>query len=138
VTEKLLVTDTHPLIYFFCSDQRRLGTKALQAFEEAITNMRTSIFVPIPVLWELAMLVESNDITLSKPFSDWIDSLFAYPAINPASFDTDTVKEFYGLTYHTDPFDRAIVATARQLGLPLITNDGKMHEKKPCDLYWDF
>jgi PIN domain nuclease of toxin-antitoxin system len=85
----------------------------------------------------LALLVENDAIRLAKPFSDWVDELFRYPAIIPASFEVETVKHFYGLNYHNDPFDRAIVATALQLELPLISNDGKMHEHKPCDLYWD-
>lgn len=137
MTERLLVTDTHPLIFFFCDGGKKLGAKARQAFTESVTNRRTIIFVPIPVLWELAMLVEDDAIRLSKSFSDWIDELFAYPAINPCPFDIDTIKEFYGLDYHNDPFDRSIVATARQMDLPLITNDRKMHEHKPCELFWD-
>ncbi len=137
MTERLLVTDTHPLIFFFCDGGKRLGAKALRAYTESVTNQQTSIFVPVPVLWELAMLVEDNQIKLSKSFSEWVDALFTYPAINPCPFDVDTIKEFYGLNYHHDPFDRAIVASARQMELPLITNDGKIHKHKPCELYWD-
>jgi PIN domain nuclease of toxin-antitoxin system len=137
VTAKFLVTDTHPLIYYFCDNQRKLSKKASEAFDTAVNNKSTSIYVPTPVLWELALLVENDAIRLVKPFSDWVDELFRYPAIIPASFEIETVKHFFGLNYHNDPFDRAIVATALQLELPLISNDGKMHEHKPCDLYWD-
>jgi PIN domain nuclease of toxin-antitoxin system len=55
---------------------------------------------------------------------------------NPVAFDENTVKVFHDVRYHTDPFDRAIVATALQMELPLISNDGKMHENNPCQLYW--
>jgi PIN domain nuclease of toxin-antitoxin system len=137
VSAEFLVTDTHPLIYYFCGNQKKLSKKASKAFATAVASKTTSIYVPTPVLWELAMLVESNSITLSKPFSEWVDELFMYPAIIPAPFEVETVKHLYGLNYHTDPFDRAIVATALQLELPLISNDGKMHEHKPCYLYWD-
>ncbi|MBZ0189379.1 MAG: PIN domain-containing protein [Candidatus Obscuribacterales bacterium] len=137
MTEKLLVTDTHPIIHFFCDGGKRLGKKALSAFNEAVSSTRTSIFVPAPVLWELSMLAEDNHIELQKPFSEWIDHLFQYSAINPLSFDVDTVKIFHEVHYHTDPFDRAIVATAIQVELPLITNDGMMHQHSPCQLIWD-
>jgi len=137
VSEQFLVTDTHPLIYFFCNNQSRLSTKARGAFTAATESMTTVIYVPTPVIWELAMLVEDNEITISEPFSDWVDGLFEYKAIIPASFEVDTVKNYYGLNYHNDPFDKAIVATALQLDLPLISNDGKMHEHKPCKLFWD-
>jgi PIN domain nuclease of toxin-antitoxin system len=137
VSAEFLVTDTHPLIYYFCGNQKKLSKKASKAFSAAINSQETSIYVPTAVLWELAMLVESDSIKLSKPFSEWVDELFMYPAIIPAPFEVETVKYFYGLNYHTDPFDRAIVATALQLELPLISNDGKMHKCQPCDLYWD-
>jgi len=135
--EKLLVTDTHPLIYFFCDGGRRLSSKARQAFEEATASPQTSIFVPAPVLWELSLLVQNDDIQIDKSFSAWIDELVQYPMINPLAFDETTVKLFHNVRYHTDPFDRAIVASAIQIGLPLITNDGMMHRHTPCELFWD-
>lgn len=137
MTAEFLVTDTHPLIYYFCGNRAKLSRKANDAFDAATSNKTTSIYVPAPALWEMAMLVESNAITLTKSFSEWVDELFLYAAIIPEPFDLDTVKHLYGLNYHTDPFDRAIVATALQLDLPLISNDSKMHEHKPCQLYWD-
>lgn len=106
-------------------------------FTAATESMTTVIYVPTPVIWELAMLVEDNYITISEPFSDWVDGLFEHRAIVPASFEVDTAKYYYGLNYHNDSFDRAIVATALQLDLPLISNDAKMHEHKPCKLFWD-
>lgn len=137
MTVEFLITDTHPLIHYFCGNRKKLSKKALRAFDAAVSSKSISIFVPTPVLWELAMLVEQGDISLSKSFPEWVDELFKYPAIIPATFDVDTVKVFYGQNYHSDPFDRSIVATALLMALPLITNDGKMHEHKPCELYWD-
>ncbi len=137
MSERFPITDTHPLIYFFCNNQSHLSTKVLEAFTEAKTSMTTVIYVPTPVIGELAMLVEDNTITMSVPFSDWVDGLFEYKAIVPASFEVDTVKNYSGLTYHNDPFDKAIVATAHQMDLPLISNDSRMHEHKPCKLFWD-
>ncbi len=137
ISEKLLVTDTHPIIYFFCDGGKRLSAKARKSFEEATTNAQTSIFVPAPALWELSLLVQNDDIQLEKPFSEWIDELFRYSAINPLSFDESTVKLMHDVRYHTDPFDRAIVASAIQIDLPLITNDGMIHRHSPCKLFWD-
>jgi len=137
VTEKLLVTDTHPVVYFFCDGGRRLSKKARKAFENAVTNNQTAIFVPAAVLWEMSMLVENNDISVNMPFDEWVDTLFSYPSINVWPFDHETVKVLHNVRYHSDPFDRAIVASALQLGLPLVSNDSKMHEANPCALYWD-
>lgn len=89
------------------------------------------------MLWELSLLVQNCDIEIDKPFADWVDALFQYRTINPLAFDEDTVKICHDVRYHTDPFDRAIVASAIQIGLPLITNDGMMHRHTPCNLVWD-
>lgn len=137
MTDKLLVTDTHPLIYYFCDGGRKLSAKVKQAFEEAVSNRPTAIFVPAPVLWEMSMLVEDNDIRLARPFAEWVDDLFRYPMFNPVAFDESTVKVFHDVRYHNDPFDRAIVATALQMELPLMSADSKMHERTPCQLFWD-
>ena len=83
------------------------------------------------------MLIQNRDIEINKPFAQWMDALFSYSTINPLAFDYDTVKTFHEVQYHSDPFDRAIVASAIQMELPLITNDSKMHEFKPCRLFWD-
>ena len=137
IRERLLVTDTHPLIYFFCDGGKRLSKQAKRAFEEATTSAQTGIFVPAPVLWEMSLLVEKGDIQIDKPLSQWVDELFQYRTINPLAFDEMTVTLLHDVRYHTDPFDRAIVASAMQIGLPLITNDGMMHRHSPCELFWD-
>jgi len=137
MNENLFVTDTHALLYFFCGAKKKLGTRAKKAFEDAITNKQTVIFVPSVVFWEVSMLVSNGTIKLSKPFDEWIDDLFTLKRINPWPFDHDTAKFLHKVVYHNDPFDRAIVATALQLEMPLITNDELMHESKPCDLVWD-
>lgn len=137
MTAQFLVTDTHPLLHFFCGNKNKLSKKALAAFESSVKSKSTSIYVPAPVLWEVLLLVEKGSISLSKSFPDWVSELFRYPAIIPTDFTAETVKLVYGLKYHKDPYDRAIVASALQLGLPLITNDGKMHEHLPCQIYWD-
>lgn len=52
-------------------------------------------------------------------------------------FDEQTAIHYHKLSFSSDPFDKAIVASAMQLELPLITNDALIHERKPCELFWD-
>lgn len=132
-----LVTDTHPLLHYFCGTQKKLSKKVKRAFDDATSNQTTTIYVPSVVVWEISMLVENADIRLSIPFEDWIRELFEYPMIMPHSFDENTAVFCHQLRFHADPFDKAIVAAAIQLGLPLITNDGIMHREEPCKLFWD-
>ncbi|MDX2105022.1 MAG: hypothetical protein SFY67_01345 [Candidatus Melainabacteria bacterium] len=134
---RLFVTDTHPLVHFFCDGGRRLSKKARNVFEEATTSGRTGIFVPAPVSLELSMLIEDGAVEINMPFSKWMDALFSHATINPLALDLDVVKIFHEVKYHEDPFDRAIVASTISMELPLITNDSKMHKYKQCELFWD-
>lgn len=134
---RLFVTDTHPLIHYFCDGGRRLSKRVKKVFEDATTSGRTGIFVPAAVSLELSMLIEDGAVEINMPFSHWMDALFSHATINPLALDLDLVKIFNSVNYHNDPFDRAIVASAISMELPLITNDRKMHKFKPCELFWD-
>lgn len=129
------VTDTHPLIYFFAG-QKKLSAPAKQIFEDALSG-RGAVYVPVATVWELSMLVSAKKIALAMPFSEWVDRIFEYPGIILYQFNLETLKIFHDTRFHSDPFDRAIVASALQLGLPLITNDSVMHRERPCSLFWD-
>jgi PIN domain nuclease of toxin-antitoxin system len=137
LTPKALVTDTHPLIYYFCTDQRKLSSKAKRAFEDARNAKAKAIYVPTPVLWELSMLVQDNKIQLKQSFEQWVKSLFKHPMVIEQTLDSEIIIECHGLMFTDDPFDRMIVATANHLGLPLITNDAAIHSAQPCDIFWD-
>lgn len=132
-----LVTDTHPLLNYFCGAQKKLSKKVKRAFDDAVVDQKTTIYVPSIVLWETSSLIEKGSIALKAAFAEWVESLFSYRTLIPQPFDEQTAILCDDLRFHGDPFDRAIVATALQLGLPLITNDGVIHERKPCLVYWD-
>lgn len=136
MTEKLFVTDTHPLVHFFCHRGKKLNKNVHRIFEDSIERKSSAIFVPAPVLWEISTLLDDGDIKISGFYADWIDNLFKNSTFISVPFDHETVKRYHDLRFHNDPFDRAIVATALQLNLPLITNDAKIHETKPCELVW--
>ncbi|HEY9755103.1 MAG TPA: type II toxin-antitoxin system VapC family toxin [Oculatellaceae cyanobacterium] len=131
----MYMTDTHPLIHFFANANDRLSAPVKRTFDEALTG-QSAIFVPVAVTWELSMLVETRKIRIKIPFSSWLDQMFAYSGINLYPFDLEAVKLFHDTRFHTDPFDRLIVATALQAGLPLITNDTVIHQKRPCTTFW--
>ena len=76
-------------------------------------------------LWEVAMLVELERLSLSMPLVEWL-SLAAHPRtvklipITPAiAAGTAALPS----TFHRDPADRIIVATCLELDAPLLTHD---------------
>lgn len=131
------VTDTHPLIRYFCGNKSKLSRKVQRVFDDAVLKKTKAIYVPATVLWEMSLLIKDGEIRLSLPFDDWITALFKNPMVISLPFDEQTAVHYHSLSFGTDPFDRAIAASAIQLQLPLITNDSVIHEHKPCDLFWD-
>jgi PIN domain nuclease of toxin-antitoxin system len=136
VTYEALVTDTHPLIWYFCTDQHKLSKKARHAFDDAVKKQTKAIYVPTPVLWEMSILIDDNRIRISIPFVAMLDKLFKNQMIIEQPFDRQILAEYHGLHFGNDPFDKAIVATALLLDMPLVTADGIIHDTRPCDLFW--
>lgn len=60
------VTDTHPLIWYAANEKAKLSRKALRIFERAWAN-QAFIYVPVPVLWEIALLIKAGQIKLPQP-----------------------------------------------------------------------
>lgn len=73
-------------------------------------------------------MVEYKRITLPLPVDEWLDQALAYPGIQLLELTPRIVVESTQLpgTFHRDPADQMIVATARVYDCPLITVDEKI------------
>jgi PIN domain nuclease of toxin-antitoxin system len=63
------VTDTHPLVWYATGKHRQLSHKVLRAFHAA-SGAAALIYVPVFVLWEIAMLLKVGRIALQEPYGD--------------------------------------------------------------------
>ena len=120
----MILLDTHIWVWWVQGDarlkphQRRL----LEAGE------RNGLGVSVISCWEVAKLVEVGRLVLPTPVSEWVTAALAYPgirllALTPeiAIASTQSPEEF-----HRDPADQILVATARVLGIPLLTSDERI------------
>ena len=119
------VLDTHIWIWY-AGDRSRLNRAELDRLDGFDFDDRP--LLSDFSLWEVATLVSLGRLTLDRPLDQWL-SLAARPAavrILPVSvavaFELASLPE----TFHRDPADRAIVATARAHGLPVLTRDRKI------------
>lgn len=121
-TGRKVVVDTHALIWWQAGSDR-LSARAGEGLRAA-----DQIVVPSICCWEVSMLVGKQRISLDRPVVDWMSDLLANPTIVAADL-TPTIATQAGLLdeFHGDPADRFIVATATDLGLPLITKDQQLH-----------
>ena len=76
-------------------------------------------------LWEAQMLYSKGRLTLDRPFAAWLRQAAAPGVVALLALDVDVVLALDHLpqSFHGDPADRLIVATALTHGLPLATHD---------------
>ena len=83
-------------------------------------------------LWEIALLVEAGQVRLALPIDEWLARATAAPRVGVAPVTPAVAREVValGATRGWDPADRIIVATARVLGVPLVTSNTRIIESK--------
>jgi PIN domain nuclease of toxin-antitoxin system len=128
------VTDTHALV-FHAAGGGRLGPKARQHFD-ACERRQAILYVPVAVMWEISLLARAVRINLRRPLAEFFDDLFSNPAYQPIDTTAAHVLIADELRFTRDPFDALIVATARDLGLPLVTRDAQIRESGAVRAIW--
>jgi PIN domain nuclease of toxin-antitoxin system len=81
-------------------------------------------------LWEIALLLERGRIRLALPLDEWLARATAAPLVERCAISPAIAREMVdlGATRDWDPADRILVATARVLGVPLVTADARIVE----------
>lgn len=123
--------DTHTFVWATL-DRPRLSAKARRLIE---TTGPGGIGISAAVVIELGYLIHLDAIEFDGRPSD----VFAGPLANtpqiPISLSIALAAPALGLP-HKDPYDRLIVATARELGVPLITKDGNITNSGLVRVVW--
>jgi PIN domain nuclease of toxin-antitoxin system len=127
-----LVLDTHALVWA-AEDSPRLGQAARRALAGLV---REEIAISALSLLELAMLLARGRVQVrAGDGAKAIDDLAARVTVVP--LDAATAWEAVQLALpQGDPFDRVIVATARRLGLPLLTRDRMIRRARLVTTVW--
>ncbi len=117
--------DTHILLWWFEGGQR-LSNPQRKVIEEA--HRQSPLWVSEISLWEIATLFQLGRIQLHLPFRDWLDQATAPPLVNRFGITPAVAAEVAGLpgSFHRDPADRILVATARVLRATLLTHDQRI------------
>ena len=128
------VADTHALI-FHASGGGKLGPKARAHFE-ASERREAITYVPAAVMWECSLLARAVRINLHRPLRAFFDDLFSTPAYVPLELSPAHVLLADELRFTRDPFDALIVASAKDLSLPLITRDDAIRGSGIVPVIW--
>ena len=117
--------DTHILIWWL--DQSARLSPAQQEVLSA-ADPDSPLLVSDITLWEIATLCSLGRIQLSLPLRDWLDKAVAPPLVRRQGISPAVAADMAALpeSFHRDPADRIIVATARVLGATLLTQDRRI------------
>jgi PIN domain nuclease of toxin-antitoxin system len=118
-----VLLDTHALLWW------QAGGERLSAAARTAIDGATTCFISPVSCWEVAMLVTKNRVGLDRPVGQWIHDLLAGPQVDLAELTAAAAVE--AGTYrdmHGDPADRLLYATARALGVPMVTEDSAIHD----------
>ena len=121
----MIVLDTHVWIWWATGD-RRLSLNQSEAISLEVDG--GTIGVSVVSCWEIAMLVNKQRLHLSADPLDWMRAELAYPSVELLPLDPEIAVRAYRLTesFHPDPADRLIVATAIENGCALVTSDRRI------------
>jgi PIN domain nuclease of toxin-antitoxin system len=88
-------------------------------------------------LWEAQMLHARGRLELRVPFPAWLQAAAAPSVVTVLPVDVDVVLALDAIprTFHGDPADRLIVATARAHALPLATGDSRIRRSRLVALW---
>jgi PIN domain nuclease of toxin-antitoxin system len=83
-------------------------------------------------LWEVSTLVSLGRIRAKVPLREWLEQAAAEPLVRRCSISPAVAAEVAELpdTFHRDPADRILIATARILDATLLTQDERIIRSK--------
>lgn len=119
------VLDTHILLYWF-EQNSRLSTAQAEVIRHATPE--APLWVSDISLWEIATLYSLGRIQFSLTLRDWLEAATAPPLVQRVAISPAVAAAVAMLpdSFHRDPADRLIVASAQIMGATLLTQDRRI------------
>jgi PIN domain nuclease of toxin-antitoxin system len=126
--------DTHVWLWWLLGADR-LAQRERRALDRLAS--RAELRLAAVSLWEAQMLYAKGRLVLDRPFDVWIREAAGAAVIEIAPLDVEIVIALNRLpaSFHGDPADRLIVATARAHRIPLATYD-RVIRKSRAAIIW--
>ena len=123
--------DTHTLIFWITKEN--MSQKLIEKIDEYAD--KGMVYFSSISIWETALLVKKGRISIGN-LHNWERDLTAYSPLNllnPTS--TDMIDSTLLPDHHKDPFDRLLIAQAKNKKAQIITKD-KMISKYKIKTLW--
>ena len=120
----MILLDTHIWVWWV-DDSQQLADRQQQVIQD---NVRSGLGVSAISCWEVAKLVEYGRLELACTIEAWMEQAVVYPGVQLLELTPQIAIESTKLpgSFHRDPADQIIVATARLYNLPLLTADSRI------------
>jgi PIN domain nuclease of toxin-antitoxin system len=122
----MVLLDTCAIIWMV--QEEPMASAALSAIRRAAAA--GSLLVSPVSAWEVGLLAtrRRQPLTFRPTPVTWIERLLARPGIRPVPLSHRVAVSAASLPgeLHGDPADRLLIATARELGVPLVTRDRRI------------
>ncbi len=130
----MILLDTHAWIWLLAAPEQ-LSRGALSVIETQ-SGPETIVVSAISV-WELFMLVKKGRIELQAGPPAFVSATHRDPRFRIESVNEMVCRRSVELPdLHSDPADRIILATAGELGCPLISKDSRLRDYDLVPVIW--
>jgi len=131
----VIVLDTHAWIWFV-DQPEQLSAKAYDLVSEA--KKQRKIYLSSISTWEICMLEKKGKLKFKIAASLWVQRCERLGIFRFVPVDNEITKTAVHLPepLHRDPADRMIIATAKVLGMPVMTKDKKITLYPDIETTW--
>ena len=129
----MICLDSHALLWWTL-DEDKLSAQATQICRQLAIEPGYASTISI---WELGWKIRTRRLDIGMSIEKFVSLVKISAQVKFVPLDEAIWLGSLSLDWsHRDPADRAIVATARELGVPLLTIDGIIHEFMGADAIW--
>jgi PIN domain nuclease of toxin-antitoxin system len=128
----MIILDTHAWIWYV-TESDKISINALNKIKDVDVCGVSAISC-----WEIAMLISKGRLKLNVSTKEWINKALNYNKIEliPLSPDISITSTELDKSFHNDPADRIITATALVFDCELITKDKKISNYSKVKTIW--
>ena len=129
------ILDTHSWMWWV-DENAKLSKKAKAAIDKAI--VQDDLWLSLISVWEVAKKVEKKQLVLDRPLAQWLDVATSMRGLHIWELTRTILVDACQLpeSFHGDPADQMIVATARHYGAMLVTKDQRIRDYPHVRSIW--
>lgn len=129
-----VLLDTHIWVWWLTS-----GSPLSQRERDALDGLaeRRELCISAISLWEAQMLHAKGRLEFPLAFADWIEQAAGERMLTVLPLDVAVILALDSMprSFHGDPADRLIVATARSRRMPLATHDASIRRSRAVAIW---